>query len=178
MHLVWPKPWLLQSPAIMTTGPQLQYVHLSSSTCTAPLSDLSISQYANYKFYCKSLTQTGVTSVWMWALSTLTGWHLHAQGAHTGGQEDWYLVNLNMWPVTSPSACAGRGQGIWDDSRDKQSADMVHRYEQAPRMLRQTIQYQSGASFTMGIEDRGIEQGRDSIHFYSGYWMNAILNTE
>ena len=46
---------------------------------------------------------------------------------------------------------------------------MVHRYEQAPRMLRQTIQYQSGASFTMGIEDRGIEQGRDSIHFYSGY---------
>ena len=46
---------------------------------------------------------------------------------------------------------------------------MVHRYEQAPRMLRQTIQYQSGASFTMDIEDRGIELGKDSIHFYSGY---------
>ena len=92
---------------------------------------------------------------------------------------------LSNWIyVTILSVCARcragwKRQGIWDDSRDKQPADMVHRYELASRLLRQTIQYQSGASFTMGIE-RGIEG--EGIQFiftldiewvqHSEYWID------
>lgn len=142
------------------------YVHLFSySTCTAPLSDPSISQYANYKFYCNSLIQTWVTAVQDCVSNEHVNIHLHAWGPHTG---DWYHVKLN---VTIPSECDG-WVGIWN----KQSAEMVHRdMNIAPRVLRQTIQYQSGASVTMGLE----AQSRDSIIFTLVIeWMQSPLNTE
>ena len=146
MHLV--KPWLalMQTWAIMTTestGPQ--YVHLFSySTCTAPLSDLSISQYANYKFYCNSLIQTWVTAVQDCVSNEHVNIYLHALGAHIG---DWYHVKLN---VTIPSDCDG-----WMESEINNLQIWSTDMNIAPRVLRQTIQYQSGASLTMGIEAQG-----------------------
>lgn len=89
----------------MTTGPQLQYVHLFSPACSALVSDLSIS----YSSICKLqvLLQESDSD---WSINPVYEFEPWACQPVSGGtQTDWYLVKLNMWPSLLFVHCAEKG---------------------------------------------------------------------